>query len=69
MSSLDLINFILTTVQCEVVMHIAKYYRYIVKYDLKTRTKTEQLPAAFANVTDVVSSVDTAGKLSASAYH
>jgi len=50
-------------------MHIAKYYRYIVKYDLKTRTKTEQLPAAFANVTDVVSSVDTAGKLSASAYH
>ena len=38
---------------------VAEQYRYVVKYDLATRTKTIQLPAVFTNLTDIHSSVDT----------
>jgi len=40
-----------------------------VKFDLMTRLKTTQLPAAFANVTDICGSVDAgAGKLAEYQY-
>ena len=58
-----------TTVISELNYSIDKHLitcRYIVKYDLVTSTKSTQLPAAFANVTGIQSSVDS-GKLVA--YH
>jgi len=44
------------------IIHVAKHFRHIVKYDLVSSVKTTQLPAVFSKVTDIQSSIDT-GKL------